>query len=130
MAIGGQNASFQFAGTTYNADDCLQGWDLNSSLNAITYQCDGNDKTASGTKQIAFRTSLAFAATDSTKHQAFTPGTTGTFEGHPAGDTATYIEITSTRGTVISAPMSAPQNGIISMDIEIALDDVTYTTAS
>jgi len=130
MAIGGQNASFQFAGTTYNADDCLQSWDLQSSINDVVYQCNGYDKHASGTKAISFRTSLAFAATDSTKHQAFTPGTTGAFEAHPAGDTATYIEITASRATVISAPMSAPVNGIISLDIELALDDVTYTTAA
>ena len=130
MADGGKSASFQFAGTTYNGDDCLQGWDLNSSINDIVYQCDGYDKHAVGTKAISFRTSLALAATDSTKHQAFTPGTTGTFEAHPGGDTATYIEITATKATVVSAPMSAPVNGIISMDIELALDDVTYTTAS
>ena len=130
MAIGGQNASFQFAGTTYNGDDCLQSWDLASSINDVVYQCNGYDKHASGTKAISFRTSLAFAAADSTRFEAFAPGTTGTFEAHPAGDTATYIEITSTRATVVSAPLSAPVNGIISLDIELALDDVTYTTAS
>lgn len=129
MADGGKNASFQFAGTTYNADDCLQGWDLNSAINDIVYQCNGYDKHAVGTKVISFRTSLALPA-DTTIWIDLAPGTTGAFEAHPAGDTATYIEITASRGTVISAPMTAPINGIIAIDVEIALDDVTYTTAA
>lgn len=130
MAVGGKNASFTFAGTVYDADDCLQGWDLNSSINDIVYQCNGYDKHAVGTKVISFRASLALAATDSTKLEAFQPGTTGTFIGNPAGDVSGYIEVTATRGTVISAPLTAPINGIIAVDVEIALDDITYTTAT
>ena len=130
MADGGKNASFQFAGTTYDADDCLQGWDLTDAINDIVYQCNGYDKHASGTRAVSFRASLALAATDTTKISALAPGTTGAFEAHPGGDTATYIEVTASRGTVISRPVSAPINGIISCDVEISLDDITYTSAT
>jgi len=128
MAIGGKLAGFKFATLEYTTQSCIQSWDFQSAINAITYQCNGYDKTASGTKQVAFRITMGLDA-DTTLLINFMPGTTGLWEGFPAGETTGYIKITSTRGTVISAPLSAPQNGIISMDVEIALDDVTYTTA-
>ena len=128
MAVGGKNAAFTFAGTVYDADDCLQGWDLNSSINDIVYQCNGYDKHAVGTKVISFRTSLALPA-DTTIWIDLAPGTTGAFEGYPAGATTDYMAITATRGMVVSAPMTAPINGIIAIDVEIVLDDVTYTCA-
>ena len=124
MATGGKNASFSFATVVFDADDCLQSWDLNNAINDIVYQCNGYDKHTVGTKAATFRASLALASTDTTRVTAFAPGTTGIFEAHPAGDTATYIEIKVAKATVISANMSAPINGIIALDIEFALDDI------
>jgi len=130
MADGGKNASFKFGAVTYDADDCLQGWDINDAIQDIVYQCNGYDKHAAGTRAITFRASLALAKTDTTKVTAFAPGTTGAFEAHPGGDTAGYIEITATKATVISAPLSSGPNNVIAIDVELALDDVTYTTAA
>jgi hypothetical protein len=124
MATGGKNAAFSFATVVYDADDCLQSWDLNNAINDIVYQCNGYDKHTVGAKTATFRASLALASTDTTRVTAFAPGTTGIFEAHPAGDTATYIEIEVAKATVISANMSAPINGIIALDIEFALDDI------
>jgi hypothetical protein len=130
MADGGKLASFKLGSTVYDADDCLQSWDLNDAINDIVYQCNSYDKHAVGTRAITFDVTLALAATDTAKIAALAPGTTGGFEAHPGGDTATRIEITSTKGTVISRNLSAPSNGIISTDISIALDDVTFQAAS
>lgn len=126
MATSGKNASFSFATVTFDADDCLQSWDLNSAVVDVVYQCNGYDKHAVGTKSASFRTSLALAATDTTRVTAFAPGTTGIFEAHPAGNTATYIEIEVAKATVISANLTAPINGIIAIDLELALDDIDY----
>ncbi len=126
MATSGKNASFSFATVVFDADDCLQSWDLNSAVVDVVYQCDGYDKHAVGTKSASFRTSLALAATDTTRVTAFAPGTTGIFEAHPAGNTATYIEIEVAKATVISANLTAPINGIIAIDLELALDDIDY----
>lgn len=130
MADGGNSASFSFATVLYDADDCLQGWDLNDAINDIVYQCNGYDKHAAGTRAITFSASLALAKTDTTKVSAFAPGTTGAFEAHPGGDSSGAIEITATKGTVISAPISSGPNNIIAIDVEIALDDVTYAAAT
>jgi hypothetical protein len=130
MADSGKLAEFTFNSTVYDADDCLQSWDLADSINAVIYQCNSYDKTAVGTRAIVFTTSLALAATDTAKVAALYPGATGSWEGHPGGDTATYIEITSTKGTVVTANKSAPVNGIITLDLTINLDDVTYQAAS
>ena len=130
MADSGKLAEFTFATVVYDADDCLQGWDINDAIQDVVYQCNGYDKHAVGNRGISFRASLALAATDTTKVTAFAPGTTGAFEAHPGGDTAGNIEITATKATVISAPLSSGPNNVIAIDVELALDDVTYTTAA
>ena len=130
MASGGKLAGFTWNTTTFTTASCIQSWDLASAINDIVYQCNGYDKHTAGTKTISFRTSLALYSTDVAKVQGFAPGTTAAFEAHPGGDTATYIEFTADKGTVISAPISAPVNGVITMDVEIALDDVTYSCAA
>ena len=127
MADSGVRASFTFATIAYTTENCIQSWDLQSSINDVVYQCNGYDKHASGTKSVAFRSSLALPA-NTTVPVNLQPGTTGAFSAYPGGNTAGNILITSTRGTIISAPISAPINGIITLDLEIALDDVTYTT--
>jgi hypothetical protein len=126
MAESGRNAAFTFATVVYDADDCLQGWDLNSAINDITYECNGYTKHLIGTKVATFRAALALSATDTTKVTALVPGTTGAFEAHPAGDTLNYIEIEVARAQVNSANISAPMNGVIAVDVEFALDDIDY----
>ena len=130
MADSGVNASFSFGGTVYDADDCLQNWNLDWSVEDITYYCNGAQKHLPGNVNAVFTATLALAATDTTKIGALEPGSTGVWEGHPAGDTATYIEYEATKGTVLSAPVSAPQNGVISIDVTIALDDCTDGAAT
>lgn len=126
MAHSGKNASFSFAGVVYDADDCLQGWDLSQAVSDVIYQCNGYDKHAAGTQAVTFRTSLALAKTDTTRITAFTPGTTGAFEGHPGGDTAGYIEAETVKATVLSANVGAPMNGFIAIDLELGIDDITW----
>jgi hypothetical protein len=130
MPVSGLNASFKLGATTYDSDDCIQGWDLDDALNDIVYQCTQFNKHIVGARTVVFSGTLALDATDTTKINALKAGTQGAFEGHPAGDTATYMEIISTQGTVTRSHMSAPINGVITLDFDIALDDVTYQAAT
>ena len=132
MADGGKNAAFLWGATTatattYNADDCLQGWDLASSINDAVYQCNGYDKHAAGTKTASFRVSLALNSTDVALTCGFAPGSTNMWVGCPGGYTTDYIKVTAAMATVISAPITAPVNGICVIDLDIALDDIAYS---
>lgn len=126
----GKLASFSFAGTVYDEDDCVSGWSLNDAINEVIYQCGGQDQAAAGTRSTTFSVSLGLAANDVTKVNALAPGTSGAFEAHPGGDTAGYIEVTATDSLVTAANQSAPVNGIITLDVTIRLNDVAIGTAT
>lgn len=130
MADSGKKASFVFAGTTFTTASCLQSWDFSNAINDIVYQCNGYDKHLPGTVTAMFRVSLALAATATTTVIALAPGTTGTFQANPGGDVTGNIEISATRAQVNSANISTGPNAVIMVDVEIALDDVTLTTAA
>lgn len=130
MADTGKDASFSFAGTVYDETDCLSGFSLNDAINEVVYQCGGVDKGAAGTRTATFNASLALAIDDETKVSAFTPGTADTFEAHPGGDTANNIEIVATEALVVQANISAPVNGIISLDLQLRLNDITIGAAT
>ena len=131
MADKGSKAKFVFGATSYTTEDCLQSWDFNQSVQDIVYQCSGYDRHLGGTKNVGFSVSLALAATDSTKISGLAPGThTSIFQANPAGDgTTNYIEITSTDVWVLTQNVTAPINGVIAMDVTMALNNVTITKA-
>lgn len=130
MANSGLNASFSFAGTVYNADDCIQNTSLARSLNNVTYQCNGVMQNAAGANVYVFSYQLALANTDTAKISNLNEGSTGAFEYHPGGDSSGRIEMTSTRGLVTQANISAAANGYITLDGSIALDNLTDATAT
>jgi hypothetical protein len=130
MPDAGINASFSFNAVVYDSDDCLQSWDLNRSVEDITYYCSGRNKHLAGNADAVFTSTLAIAADDTGKASALVEGATGAWEGHPGGDTSGNIEYTSTKGTIINAPVSAPQNGVITIDVTIALDNLTDSVAT
>ncbi len=130
MADAGISAAFTFGGTTYNADDCIQNTQLQRSINPITYQCNGNQRTLVGAKIYLFSYQLAIAKDDTAKVTNLDEGSTGAFEYHPGGDTSGNIEITSTKGTAVRCDISAAANGFITIDGQIALDDITNAVAT
>lgn len=60
----------------------------------------------------------------------FKPTTTGATEIHLFGDTATYVEITSTKGTILSRNATGSINGIVTYTLNFALDDATVAAAA
>lgn len=130
MAVSGKLASFTFNSVTFDETDCLQGWNLNDAINEIVYQCNSYDKGVAGTRTVTFSGSMALDATDTAKLAALTPGATASdFEAHPAGDTATYVEITSTDALCVSANQTTAPNAIYTIDFTIRLNDVTIGAA-
>jgi len=130
MADTGKTQSFKFGSTTYTQADCIQQGAINDAINEVVYQCNGMDKGAAGTRSATFAVTLALSVTDVTKINALLPGNTGTFEAHPGGDTDSYIEVTCTSALITQANKGVPVNGILTLDLVIRLNDVTYQEAS
>ena len=129
-ASGGVNASFSFAGSTFDTSSCLQNTQIQRTMNQITYNCAGVQQYVAGAKVYLFTYQMALASTDTASVAALAEGTTGTFEYHPGGDTAGNIEMTSTKGTSVQMNISAAVNGIITIDGQIGLNDLTDATAT
>lgn len=123
-------ASFKFGNETYDEDDCLSNWNLNDQIQEVIYQCGGFEQGAAGPRSAVFNVSLGLAADDTAKVNALYPGAKGAFEAHPGGDTPGYIEITATDSLIRVANKSAPSNGIITVDLQIRLQDITLGTAT
>lgn len=131
MAVSGILQSFTFNSVTYDADDCIQSSSINRSVNASTYQCGGSMKSAMGAKSYTFNASLALAADATATVAALQEGDNATdFIYYPAGNTAGNIKMTSTKAWVTSANYSSPVNGVLTVDVTLALDDLTDATAT
>lgn len=131
MAVSGINQSVTFNSVTYNSDDCIQSSSMNRSVNVSNYQCSGVNKTALGAKSYVFNMSLALGATDVAKIAALQEGDNATdFAYYPAGYVTGNIEMTSTKAWVTAANFSAPVSGVMTVDVTLALDDLTDATAS
>lgn len=131
MADTGVNASVKINATTYSSSDCIQSNQISDQINEVVFQCGGYDKAAAGSRAVTFAFSMVLSKTDVTKLNATAPGTIiTTFEAHPGGDTASYIEIVSTDGLIVSRNMSYAPNGLITIDINLRLHNVTFQAAS
>jgi len=130
MADAGISASFKFGATTYGSTSCVQNTSVQRSINPITYQCSGIQKTVVGAKIYLFTYQLAIAKDDTAKVAALAEGSTGAWEYHPGGDTASNIEMTSTKGTAVRMDVGAAANGFITIDGQLALDTMTNATAT
>lgn len=125
MSKSGNNASVLFGSTTYDETDCLQSVSLNRNGNPVTYPCGGTLLSEPGIASYTLTFSVALDATDTAKVAALAENQTGIVEFHPAGDTATYIEYSSTNGTIATANTTSGAGTIITLDVTINLDDVT-----
>jgi len=129
MPSSGNQAGFEFNSVEYTAADCLSGWQLDKAVADIMYQCGGGDKHHGGTNGGAFKITLTLAKTDTTKIAAMRIGTTGSFLAYLGADIDNLIAAAS-NAMVISAPVSAVINGMVVMDVTIAIDDLVVTAIS
>lgn len=118
------------SGTTYSATDCIQVASFTNGKEDITYRCGGDYAHLAGTSTITLDFSIALLATDTAKVTALAPGATGIAEYHPFGDTASYIEHTTTKATVMKADLSDAAGKVVNLDVTLVWDDVTSTAAT
>ena len=130
MAASGISASFIFGGITFGVGDCIQTTGIQTSANAPTYQCSGILKNAIGAKAFSFSYSIAVGVSEDSKVTALDLNSTSAFTFYPFGNTATYLKLTSTRGQVTGQNVSAPSNGVVTVDGTIVLDDLTIGAAT
>lgn len=89
------------------------------------------DKHYAGTANVSGTVNFEVLQTDVTVVGTnFARGTTGTGELHFFGDTATYLELTTTKITIMSIDISGAINGICAGTINWVADDITIQAAS
>jgi len=130
MAGSGLLQSFTFGGLTFDTDDCVQSAGVNTSLQTGKYQCSGIMKSVTGAKTFSYNYSMAVAVANDSYITALDVGSTSTFTYYPFGNTATYIKLSATRGTATALNISAPANGVVTVDGTIELDDLTVGAAT
>lgn len=103
----GDQAEFTFASTQYL---CLTDYQWSSSVEEAVSRCSGSSGAvthrATGATDNTFTFSVITDAGDTTTLNALLPGTSGTFEFHPEGDTANNIEMVATLAYVTSLEMT------------------------
>lgn len=127
----GKNMVVDFGGTHY--DDCLVSGDIADAATLVTSECgtSGVVQGATTFRNITGTFNWTILQTDVTMINAFDPGTeVTTFELHPGGDTATYIEITSTDLVIVSRNLSFPKNGLLAMTVTCHFNNLTVGTAA
>lgn len=126
----GMSASFTFGGQTFGAAQCLQTTGFGQSLQVGQYQCSGVMKNAKGPAAYTFNASLAIDVTEDTKISALDVGSTSAWSYYPFGTTATRIKLSATRGLSTQCNLSAPVNGVVTLDFGCNLDDFTIGAAT
>ena len=123
------------AAVVFDSDDCVQ--DANLTINGETYEyyCSGISQIEAGNPRIELSFSVALEVDDTTKVAALdlvkdTVQTAISMEFHPGGDTATYVEATTTAAYQTGLTLSAPSNGIITADCTYRWNNITLGAAS
>jgi hypothetical protein len=134
MAETGKNAILEF-GTTFGPADCLQGGNISDAVEDITYYCNGFQKHIAGVRIASLDVSMALPETNMTTVMSYIyPGANSTSwiwrpSGHSTGS-KTRLKYTSTKAHCLTANVSAPINGVITLDATFVLDDLTIAAAT
>ena len=118
---------------TFGATDltsCIQSISLTVNGQDITYWCGGEQKVIAGGDDVNLTVSLAVLKTDTVRLAAVQRGTVAVSEYHPAGDTATYSEYSTTVSTVTSYTDTANPGSYLAIDLTFHWDDLTYGAAA
>ncbi|MCO5189171.1 MAG: hypothetical protein M9918_13390 [Anaerolineae bacterium] len=122
--------SITIAGTTFDDDDCVQSAEITVGGVEISYYCGADTYYITGAEEVILTFTLALAQTDTTAMAAIARGTSGVCEFHPFGDTATYIEYTTTNGTITNHRLSSNPAAAGLIEVTCRWDDVTIGAAT
>ena len=111
---------------------CLASVDVSDDVDVYTAECAGATAKINlpGLRNIQVDVQGYLQDTDVALLNAIAPGVSDTdFVFHPAGDTGGNLELTSTKATASSRPVSVSVNGITTFGFTLMLDQLTITTA-
>lgn len=90
----------------------------------------GHAETHAGIQDSTLTVSQNVLQADTTQIGYSDPTTTGALIYHPFGNTATYIEVTSTNVTCISRDLGTPVDGLVTASHTWKLDNITIAAIS
>ena len=119
----GDKASFSLASTVY---ECLTNYSWSGSVQEAVATC--SDSGGAVTHRVAGATDDTFTfdvvvdAGDITTLNALKRGSSGAFEFHPEGDTATNIEFTATNAVITQSNLGGGTGALGILSITIGID--------
>lgn len=125
-------AQFDFGGTDYA---CLTDYTMSDSVTIARGICSGASGAvvhkSAGPSDITFTFNVLLGSQDVTLLNALAPGTSGSFEFHPEGDSASNIEMVATTALVASRGMTGSIGSLTVVPITIEIDgSLTIQAAS
>lgn len=123
-----------FNGITYGTGgSCIGGVEYSDAADAYLTKCAGGSYAGhvTGLRTVTATVNAVLDDVDHAVLNATEPGDTGAdYEHHPAGDTATFIEISTTKATVLNRTFSVPVEGLLALTFTVGLDDFTADAAT
>jgi len=125
-------AQFKLGATSYA---CLTDYQMSDAVTIARAACSSSGGAvvhkSAGERDISFTFNVLLGSQDITLLNALAPGTTGAFEFHPEGDTASNIEMVAALGIVASRGMTGSIGSLTVVPITIEIDgSITIQAAS
>ncbi len=128
----GALAEFTFGGTQYL---CLTDYSWNGAVEEAVGQC--SSATGAQTFRVAgapndvFSFNVLIGSQDTTELNALKRGTLGSFEFHPEGDTALFIEMTATQALISQSNLAASTGSLTILALTMGIiGDLTIAAAA
>jgi hypothetical protein len=127
----GEKASFLFGAVVYY---CVSNYSWSGSVQEAVGRCSSTagavTHRAAGATDDTFTFDVLVEADDTTTLNALKRGTTGAFEFHPQGDTATNIEFSAAAAIVTSSNMAGGVDALGVLSITIGIDGALVIRAA
>jgi hypothetical protein len=130
----GANQSLTFNSITFGSGgSCITSVEYSDDIDDFVAECAGatTKEHVPGLRNISATVSGYLNQADVALLNAIAPGIADTDWVHyPAGNTSTYIKITSSNATVLSRSISVPVSGITTFSFTAALDAMTIAAVT
>ena len=114
--------SVSFNSVTYT---CIQNLTVTINGSDVSYFCGSNVLHAAGPQDVMCTFSLALDKDDTTEVAALDYNTEAAMIAWPAGNTATYIQHSTTNATIVEVSHVSDPGSVILLNITTRWDDIT-----
>lgn len=132
--VTGANQKLVFNAITYGTGgSCLGGVEYSDTADSYLAKCaaGGYANHVVGLRTVTATVNVVLDDVDHAVLNAAEPGDSAAdYEHHPAGDTATFIEISASLATVLSRTYSVPVEGLTALTFVLGLDSFTAGAAT